>query len=228
MPEEIFTRRRQALVRRLIARGILKSPNVIKAMEKVPRERFLPKEYQWSAYDDTPLPIGEGQTISAPHMVAIMAEALELVEGLTMLEIGAGCGYNAAVMSEIIAPQAPKKRGHLYTIEIVPQLFELAKHNLEASGFSENTTVILGDGSAGYFEEAPYDRITVTAFAPKILEGLIAQLECPGILLIPVGATFYGQELIKVVKDEKQRIVWTSLGEVAFVPLVGKEGWKGH
>jgi protein-L-isoaspartate(D-aspartate) O-methyltransferase len=161
-------------------------------------------------------------------MVAIMAEALELVEGLRILEIGAGCGYNAAVMSEIIAPKTSKKGGHLYTIEIVPQLYKLAKHNIEASGYSKNITVILGDGSVGYHDEAPYDRIAVTAYAPKILEGLIAQLECPGIFLIPVGATFYGQELIKVVKDEKQGLTWTSLGGVAFVPLVGKEGWKGY
>jgi protein-L-isoaspartate(D-aspartate) O-methyltransferase len=226
MSEEVFTQRRQALIKYLINQGILKSPNVIKAMEAVPREKFLPQEYRWSAYDDTPLPIGDGQTVSAPHMVAIMAEELELAEGLKILEVGSGCGYNAAVVTEIIAPKGSKKPGHLYTIEIVPGLFELAKQNLGALGYFERLTVVLGDGSVGYIEEAPFDRIIVTASAPRILESLLSQLGFPGILLIPVGATFYGQELIKVLKDKEGRTSWTSLGGVAFVPLVGREGWK--
>ena len=214
------------MIKYLINQGILKSPNVIKAMEAVPREKFLPQEYRWSAYDDTPLPIGDGQTVSAPHMVAIMAEELELAEGLKILEVGSGCGYNAAVVTEIIAPEGSKKPGHLYTIEIVPRLFELAKQNLGALGYLERLTVVLGDGSVGYIEEAPFDRIIVTASAPRILESLLSQLGFSGILLIPVGATFYGQELIKVLKDKEGRTSWTSLGGVAFVPLVGREGWK--
>lgn len=216
------------MVRVLVAHGILRSPAAIRAMETVPRERFVPEEYRGSAYLDTPLPIGEGQTVSAPHMVAIMAEALELVEGLKVLEVGAGRGYSAAVMCEIIAPKASTRPGHLYTMEIVPQLFELAKRNLRDLGYVDHVTVVLGDGSLGYPEEAPYDRIVVTASAPRILESLISQLASPGVLVIPVGYTFYPQELMKVKKDEEGQIWRVSLGGVAFVPLVGRGGWRGY
>jgi protein-L-isoaspartate(D-aspartate) O-methyltransferase len=153
-------------------------------------------------------------------MVAIMNEALELRIGNRVLEVGAGSGYHAATVAEQIGPQ-----GHVYTIELVPELVKLARSNLEEAGYSDRVTLVQGDGSLGYPDRAPYDRIVVTAAAPKIPHPLVAQLRPGGILIIPVGGRLFPQELVKVRKDEKGRIERTSLGGVAFVPLIGKEGF---
>jgi len=153
-------------------------------------------------------------------MVAIMNEALELRIGNRVLEVGAGSGYHAATVAEQIGPQ-----GHVYTIELVPELVKLARSNLEEAGYSDRVTLVQGDGSLGYPDRAPYDRIVVTAAAPKIPHPLAAQLRPGGILIIPVGGRLFPQELVKVRKDEKGRIERTSLGGVAFVPLIGKEGF---
>jgi protein-L-isoaspartate(D-aspartate) O-methyltransferase len=153
-------------------------------------------------------------------MVAIMNEALELRIGNRVLEVGAGSGYHAATVAEQIGPQ-----GHVYTIELVPELVKLARSNLEKAGYSDRVTLVQGDGSLGYPDRAPYDRVVVTAAAPKIPPPLVAQLRPGGILIIPVGGRLFPQELVKVRKDEKGRIERTSLGEVAFVPLIGKEGF---
>jgi protein-L-isoaspartate(D-aspartate) O-methyltransferase len=153
-------------------------------------------------------------------MVAIMNEALELRIGNKVLEVGAGSGYHAATVAEQIGPQ-----GHVYTIELVPELVKLARSNLEEAGYSGRVTLVQGDGSLGYPDRAPYDRIVVTAAAPKIPHPLVAQLRPGGILIIPVGGRLFPQELVKVRKDEKGRIERTSLGGVAFVPLIGKEGF---
>ena len=153
-------------------------------------------------------------------MVAIMNEALELRIGNRVLEVGAGSGYHAATVAEQIGPQ-----GHVYTIELVPELVKLARSNLEEAGYSDRVTLVQGDGSLGYPDRAPYDRIVVTAAAPKIPQALVAQLLSGGILIIPVGGRLSPQELIRVRKDEKGRIEQTSLGGVAFVPLIGKEGF---
>jgi protein-L-isoaspartate(D-aspartate) O-methyltransferase len=153
-------------------------------------------------------------------MVAIMNEALELRIGNKVLEVGAGSGYHAATVAEQIGPQ-----GHVYTIELVPELVKLARSNLEEAGYSDRVTLVQGDGSLGYPDRAPYDRIVVTAAAPKIPHPLVAQLRPGGILIIPVGGRLFPQELVKVRKDEKGRIERTSLGGVAFVPLIGKEGF---
>jgi protein-L-isoaspartate(D-aspartate) O-methyltransferase len=153
-------------------------------------------------------------------MVAIMNEALELKIGNRVLEVGAGSGYHAATVAEQIGPQ-----GHVYTIELVPELVKLARSNLEKAGYSDRVTLVQGDGSLGYPDRAPYDRMVVTAAAPKIPQALVAQLRPGGILVIPVGGRLFPQELTKVRIDEKGRIQRTSLGGVAFVPLIGKEGF---
>ena len=153
-------------------------------------------------------------------MVAIMNEALELRIGSKVLEVGAGSGYHAATVAEQIGPQ-----GHVYAIELVPELVKLARSNLEKAGYSDRVTLVQGDGSLGYPDRAPYDRIVVTAAPPKIPQPLVAQLWPGGILIIPVGGRLSPQELLKVRKDEEGRVEQSSLGGVAFVPLIGKEGF---
>ncbi|MDI6702249.1 protein-L-isoaspartate O-methyltransferase [Methanothermobacter wolfeii] len=213
---------RRRMVQELIDKGYIRSEPVRRAMEKVPRDEFVPEEEKHRAYMDMPLPIGEGQTISAPHMVAMIAEILDLREGMKVLEIGSGCGYNAAVIAEIIG-----KDGHLYTIERIRSLYERARRKLRELGY-DNVTVIHGDGSQGWPEEAPYDRIYVTAAAPYVPEPLMEQLGVGGKLLIPVGSDKFYQELVLIerISDEDYRS--ENLGGVAFVPLIGKHGWKFH
>jgi protein-L-isoaspartate(D-aspartate) O-methyltransferase len=210
---------RDRLVVSLKRRGYIKSPLVEKAMRRVPREEFLPEDIRDEAYVDSPLPIGEGQTISAPHMVAIMAEQLDLSPGMKVLEIGAGSGYHAAVCAEIIAPD-----GHLYTIERIASLATFAENNLKKTGYGTFVTVIFGDGSKGLPEHAPYDRIFVAAGAPDIPEPLTEQLADGGKMLIPVGGRYY-QELIRVVR-KNNRLTKENLGGVVFVPLIGEHGHR--
>jgi protein-L-isoaspartate(D-aspartate) O-methyltransferase len=217
MEEEIeFEELRNHLIKRLEIHII--QEKVKKAMLHVPRHRFVPKDSQSAAYIDTPLDIGHGQTISAPHMVAIMCELLELAEGQKILEIGAGSGYNAAVIGEIVG-----KTGHVYTVERIDPLVKFAEKNLKEIG-CENVTVLLEDGSIGYSKYAPYDRIVVTCASPGIPEPLMEQLKPGGIMLIPVGT--YSQELIKVTKDSEGNIHKERKGGVIFVPLIGKFGFK--
>lgn len=191
---------------------------VINAMAKVPRERFVPPPLRSNAYEDIPLPIGYGQTISAPHMVAIMCELLDLKEGLKVLDIGSGSGYHAAVMAELVGPQ-----GHVYSVERLTELADQAKKNLKEAGIS-NVTVVVGDGSQGLAEYAPYDRINVAATAPKVPELLIKQLKPEGKMAIPVGSGF--QNLLLVTR--KNGYVIEEKLPVAFVPLIGKDGFKEY
>jgi protein-L-isoaspartate(D-aspartate) O-methyltransferase len=211
---------RKELVKRLLEYGYIKSENVRQAMEKVPREEFLPAENRPYAYVDQPLPIGKGQTISAPHMVAMICEKLQLEEDMKVLEIGTGFGYNAAVISEAMG-----KKGYVYSIERIEYLAELAKENLERTGYGEKVTVIIGDGTQGYEKEAPYDRIYGTASAPFVPEPLKEQLKIGGRLLIPVGEQAYFQDLICMVKKSETEFKEKSLGGVVFVPMIGKHGW---
>jgi len=224
--EDIFYRRRKTMVENLVAEGVARSRKVIGALLRVPREKFLPPELADHAYDDNPLPIGHGKTISAPHMAAIMNEVLELEEGHRVLEVGAGSGYHAATIAEIVAPEGEPGAGHVFTVEIVPELVEMAQENLKKASYASVVTVILGDGSGGYLEEAPYDRILVTAAAPQIPPVLLEQLKPGGILATPVGGRFSYQTLVVARKDARGKVTFEDHGGVAFVPLLGKYGFK--
>lgn len=210
---------RENLVERLFKQGYIRTKKVKNAMLKIPREEFMPPENSSHAYLDRPFPIGKGQTISAPHMVAIIAEKLELEEGMNVLEIGTGWGYNAAVVAEIVG-----KKGHVYTIERIKPLAENARENLEKTGYSNVVTVIEGDGTLGYPDEAPYDRIYGTASAPKIPEPLKEQLKIGGKLIVPMGSDYF-QELISVLRISDDDYQIQNLGGVIFVPMIGKHGW---
>lgn len=161
-------------------------------------------------------------------MVSIMNEALELEVGHKVLEVGAGSGWHASTIAEIVAPSdAPRDNwGHVYTVEIIPELAEFARRNIAKAGYSDRVTVICGDGSEGYPDQAPYDRILVTAAAPYIPKPLKEQLKLGGIMVIPVGEVGFYQTLIRLRKMENGRIVEEDLGGVAFVPLVGKHGHR--
>lgn len=192
------------------------SDKVVEAMAKVPRELFVPDQIQSRAYDDMPLPIGFGQTISAPHMVAIMCELLDLQPGMKVLEVGGGSGYHAAVIANMISPQ-----GHVYAVERVHELAAQARENLKNAGIT-NVTVIEGDGSRGLPEYAPYDRISVAATAPHVPEPLKEQLRQGGKLVIPVGMGY--QELVVVTR--KNGFTTEKKMAVAFVPLIGEYGFR--
>jgi protein-L-isoaspartate(D-aspartate) O-methyltransferase len=196
------------------------SDKVAEAMMKVPRHVFVPYPYEKEAYVDTPLPIGKGQTISAPHMVAIMCDLLDLQEGDKVLEVGAGSGYHAAVVAEIVG-----KKGKVIAIERFPELAERARQNLEYLGY-DNVIIVVGDGSKGYEPEAPYDKIYVTASAPDIPKPLIEQLKPGGKMVIPIGR--YEQYLYVVEKDKEGKIHRRVWGPVRFVPLVGEYGFKEY
>ncbi|KPV62331.1 MAG: Protein-L-isoaspartate O-methyltransferase [Candidatus Bathyarchaeota archaeon BA2] len=160
-------------------------------------------------------------------MVCIMNEALELEAGHKVLEVGAGSGWHASTIAEIVAPtDIPKEKwGHVYTVEIIPGLAEFARKNVEKAGYGDRITIICGDGSMGYPEKAPYDRILVTAAAPDVPKPLIEQLRNGGILVIPVGGIQFYQTLVRVRKRDG-KILEENLGGVAFVPLTGKHGYK--
>lgn len=154
-------------------------------------------------------------------MVAIMNEALDLRPGLKVLEVGAGSGYHAATIAEIVGPE-----GHVYTVERVEELVRFARENLERAGYSDRVTPVQGDGSLGYAEGAPYDRILVTAAAPEVPPKLVGQLDKGGILVVPVGGRFFPQELVRIRKKPDGSVERSSLGGVAFVPLLGEHGFK--
>ncbi len=212
-----FARLREQMVEdHILGRGV-RSDRVLKAMRKVPREAFLPHDLQEFAYEDSPLPIAEGQTISQPYIVALMAEALLLEGGEKVLEIGTGSGYAAAVLAEIA--------DEVYTIERIGQLAEKGATALAEQGY-DNVHVLHGDGTRGWPEHAPYDAIVVAAGGPKIPESLRTQLKIGGRLVIPVGRDARAQELVRVTRVSENDYRREDLADVRFVPLLGQEGWE--
>jgi protein-L-isoaspartate(D-aspartate) O-methyltransferase len=218
MCPDLFAESRKIMVARLAANGYVRSQQVRKAMETVRRELFLPGDMKDYAYMDSPQPIGWGQTISAPHMVAIMEEELELKPGLKVLEIGGGSGYHAAVTAEIVKPE-----GRVFTIERIHELAAVAEKNIELAGYSEIVKVIEGDGSGGLPKEAPFDRIFVAAGAPEVPLPLVEQLAEGGVMAIPVGDRIC-QDLIKIRK-KGGKIIKENRGGCVFVPLIGEYGY---
>ncbi|WP_297417042.1 protein-L-isoaspartate(D-aspartate) O-methyltransferase [Thermococcus sp.] len=208
----------QKTVETLAEEGIIRSDKVRRAFLKHPRYLFVEERYRAYAHVDEPLPIPAGQTVSAPHMVAIMLELTELESGMKVLEIGTGSGWNAALIAEIV-------KTDVYSIERIPELVEFARRNLKQAGV-KNVQVFPGDGSMGFPPRAPYDRIIVTAGAPKIPEPLVEQLNPCGKLVIPVGGCHPWQDLYIVEKTVKGEVKKRRWGKVAFVPLIGEYGWR--
>jgi protein-L-isoaspartate(D-aspartate) O-methyltransferase len=208
--------RTRLLRRHVLARGI-RDPLVIAAIKKVPREAFVPEQERRHAFEDRPLPIGGGQTISQPYIVAFMIQSLQLSGGETVLEIGAGSGYAAAVLAEIA--------NVVYAIERIGQLAERATINLRDTGYP-NVHVKHADGSEGWADAAPFDAILVSASAPTVPAGLKAQLKVRGRMVIPVGPSADAQDLLRVRRISEGEFTEEMLAEVRFVPLIGKFGWE--
>lgn len=206
--------REQMVITQLIPRGI-KNSRVLEAMKRVPRHQFVAISMQSSAYEDMAMQIGEGQTISQPYMVAIMTELLELSGKERILEIGTGSGYQAAVLAELSKD--------VYTIERITTLAEKAEQKFSSLGY-DNVHVKTGDGTLGWPEEAPFDRIIITAASPKIPDPLLEQLVFDGILVIPVGSR-HSQQLLKIRKT-KEGMLEEYHTPCVFVPLIGEHGWE--
>ncbi len=206
---------RQQMVEKQLRRRGLHDARVLRAMGAIPREEFVPLECRVAAYGDAPVMIGYGQTISQPYMTALMAEALELDGTETVLEVGAGCGYAAAVLGALVE--------RVISLEIIPELAEMARQNLRRMGRDGNIEVITADGSLGYAPLAPYDAISVAAGAPDVPAALLGQLRDPGRLVIPVGE-FEDQEL-RVVRLSAGHTDYRVATLCRFVPLRGGEGW---
>jgi protein-L-isoaspartate(D-aspartate) O-methyltransferase len=201
--------------RQLVARGI-QDPRVLEAFRTVPREAFVPEELTEFAYEDSPLPIPGKQTISQPFIVALTLQALGLHGGERVLEIGAGSGYAAAVMSRVAR--------EVFTVERIPELAESARARLAALGYT-NVRVLCGDGTLGWPEHAPYDAIAVAAGGPQVPKALLEQLAPDGRLVIPVGGEETEQSLLRVTRERSGKLRRESLGAVRFVPLIGAQGW---
>jgi len=198
----------------IVQRGIL-DKNVIFALKNIPRERFVPDSQKYFAYDDRPLSIGKGQTISQPYIVALMTSILSIEKNNKVLEVGTGSGYQSAVLSYLGA--------ELYTVERIPELAEEAASRLSYLGF--NVNIKMGDGTLGWQDYSPYDRIIVTAASERIPNPLIDQLKDGGRIIAPIGGKWY-QELIIFEKTSEGFLKKTFVCGCVFVPLVGKYGYK--
>ena len=213
-----FAARRVRMVDRLVRSGYIQQPRVRAAFLAVPREAFVLPEHRDEAYEDVPLPIGFGQTISAPSMIAIMLEEASLTPGERVLEIGTGSGYHAALLGAIVGAR------NVVSIERHVGLAERAKANLAAIGFGD-VAVVRGDGSLGYPDQAPYDCIMATAGAPRIPDAWPGQLAPHGRIVAPIGASAHGQVLVIAVRGPDGRLEIREGTPCAFVPLIGSQAW---
>jgi len=223
-----FAESRRQAVEELRMQGILRDPNIVRAMSKVPREEFLPLDMRPYAYVDSPLPIGFGQTTSALHMTALFCEYGEMRSGQNVMEVGGGCGYMSCVYAEVVASsEKPKETwGHVWSAEIIPELAEFGKKNVERAGYADRVTFLQADASEGLEGERSFDIVIVTSAAPEVPSGLVEQLKTGGILLIPVGGAHFYQQLLRIRKRMDRSISRENLGGVAFVPMRGKRGWN--
>lgn len=212
-----FAADRDAMVERQIASRGIREPAILEAFRTVPREAFLSPEYAELAYGDHPLPIEAGQTISQPYIVALMIRAAEIHGGDRVLEIGAGSGYAAAVMSRIA--------GKVIAVERQPELVKVARERMLRLAY-DNVRIVEGDGSRGYQADAPYDAILGAASGSHVPEPLIDQLAAGGRIVMPIGNPGGLQKLVKVTKGPAGKVITEDLGAVRFVPLIGEEGWS--
>ena len=208
----------EELVEYLKEKGYLNDPKVIEAFLHVDRKFFVPEKYKDLAYEDIVIPIKEGVTISQPCVLAVMIEALDVKPGMKVLEIGTGSGYSTAILSYLVGPA-----GKVISVEIDEEAYNYAKEKIEALGL-KNVKLVLGDGSLGYPQEAPYDRIIIHASIHEIPPTLIWQLKEKGIIVAPIG-TSWGQTLYRIVKH-KEKLEKIPLLDVIFVPLKGKYGME--
>ncbi len=207
--------REQMVERQIKGRGI-DDELILDAMRTVPREAFIMENHRQYAYDDTPLPIPAGQTISQPYVVALMIRALRLKAADRVLEIGTGSGYAAALLGQLVA--------EVHTVERLKQLVKFARSNLAGLGL-DNVFVHQGDGTLGWSHCAPYDAIVVAAGGPEVPDSLKQQLVIGGRLVMPVGDSERRQHLICLTREDENEFRRANLGAVAFVPLIGEEGW---
>jgi len=212
-----FARLREAMVERQIAARGIRDPAILEAFREVPREAFVSPDFARAAYDDHPLPIEAGQTISQPYIVALMIEAAAIGPEDKVLEVGAGSGYAAAVMSRIAREVVAIERQH--------ELVEVARERLERLGY-DNVLIVEGDGTRGCPGEAPFDAILAAASGSHVPSPLVEQLAPGGRLVMPIGEPNWVQELVKVTKHPDGTTSQEKLGGVRFVPLIGEEGWS--
>ena len=204
--------------------GVVRSEDVERALLRVPREEFVLPQYRDEAYDDHPLPIPEGQTISAPHMCAIMCEAASIRRGDRVLEVGTGSGYHAALCAEIVSPTGEPLEGIVVSVEVVKPLSYYARDNLVRAGYYDRVHLIVADGSMGAPVRGGFDRIIVTAAAPQIPQPLMDQLDDGGVMVIPVGPRWH--QLLLAVRRLGERIEKEAVTACIFVALRGKYGYS--
>ncbi|HEX6073353.1 MAG TPA: protein-L-isoaspartate(D-aspartate) O-methyltransferase [Sphingomicrobium sp.] len=212
-----FAAEREGMIERHLVRRGIKEKAIIEAFRAVPREEFVSADFAHLAYGDHPLPIEAGQTISQPYIVALMIQAAGIGEGDIVLEVGAGSGYAAAVISRIAAKVIGIERQH--------ELVEVARRRLERLGY-DNVEIVEGDGTRGCPEQAPFDAILAAASGSHVPRPLIEQLAPNGRIVMPVGDPGWVQELVKVTKQDDGILRQENLGGVRFVPLIGEEGWR--